>query len=93
MHVFILDRERDTLSRVSAFPSSFDPVWSPDGAHLSFWANDSIYRMAADGSGEPERTVVNGIPNSFTPDGKHLAYLTWGVAGRDPRDCFPRSQP
>jgi dipeptidyl aminopeptidase/acylaminoacyl peptidase len=73
-------------------------AWSPDGTHLALaagrheewdidWAVD-LYRVAADGSGEPERLTSSGAAHSrpsWSPDGTRLAYV-WG----DRRD-LPRN--
>jgi serine/threonine-protein kinase len=57
-------------------------VWAPDGKHIVFpissmdLAGPGIYWIRADGAGEPQRlTETFSIPNSFSPDGKRLAYF------------------
>jgi Tol biopolymer transport system component len=63
--------------------SGFRPVWAPDGKHVLFLLTSSelagpgIYWIRSDGAGEPQRLIEgrNVGPSSFTPDGKHLAYL------------------
>jgi dipeptidyl aminopeptidase/acylaminoacyl peptidase len=73
-------------------------AWSPDGKFLALaagrhdewdidWAVD-LYRVPADGSGEPERLTSSGVAHSrpsWSPDGTRLAYI-WG----DRRD-LPRN--
>jgi serine/threonine-protein kinase len=87
MHIWMLDRERETMSRMSALSPTFDPLWTPDGSRICFTSKDSMHCMAADGSGEAEEILTADetmIPGSFTPDGKHLAYTGFDDAfGRD----------
>jgi serine/threonine protein kinase/Tol biopolymer transport system component len=65
--------------------NDFDPVWSPDGAHVVFTSSrtgtSALYRRAADGSGQdelvwkPERGVA--APD-WSRDGRFLAYASSG---------------
>ena len=59
------------------------PVWSADGLRVAFRSNregdDSIWWQKADGTGTAERltkaeTGTVHAPNSWSPDGKYLAY-------------------
>jgi serine/threonine-protein kinase len=73
--------------RVRALES---PVWAPDGERLVFGgdregaAGWKIFWQKADGSGEPEALVDEGVaerhPGSITPDGHHLLYSAFGDA-------------
>ncbi len=65
------------------------PVWSPDGAHIA-WGGEKegepgwkIFWQLADGSGEPQVLVGQGLNErlltSFSPDGRGLLYFDVGL--------------
>ena len=78
--VWILDRTRGNLSRLTFDRFASEIVWRSDGERLAFAALGgglayNAFSTSADGSGEPEpltfeRRVV--WPTSFTPDGAGL---------------------
>ena len=79
--LWIHDMERGTRSRLTfAAGMEWDPSWSPDGKHLFFWAGDTraVSRLRADGTGTPERVVLEDLPDSgdptLTPDGKTMVF-------------------
>jgi Tol biopolymer transport system component len=57
-------------------------LWTPDGGRLAYQeigaARSAIYWTNAVGSGEPEFLVEDGIPASWSPDGKSLAFIRSG---------------
>lgn len=73
---------RDLTTNGSALIESA-PDWSPDGGFIVFEAREggsdqrSIYRMAADGSGEPEKLFDSGasdIRPRYSPDGNYIVF-------------------
>lgn len=69
------------LRRLTFEAFDIEPVWSPDGASVTF-ASDrggalAVYRIAVDGGGEPE-LVVGGersrAPVAWSPDGRTLVF-------------------
>jgi serine/threonine-protein kinase len=77
--LWILDLERDNFFRLTSSPGDNYPVWSPDGKHIAYENGPTgISWIRSDGSGGPERLISGEgriLPNSFSPDGKRLAYF------------------
>jgi hypothetical protein len=82
--LWVLDVGRGVASRVTTDPAGeWDPVWSTTGRELVFVSNregrKQLYRKSLD-SGERESRLrtssVDEFPESFTPDGKTLFYLS-----------------
>jgi Tol biopolymer transport system component len=79
--IWIYDRDRRTLVRMTFGGTNQSPVWSPDGRWVTFGSirdrKYGIYRVAADKSGQPELLLepqFQVFPMSWTPDGKTLFY-------------------
>jgi Tol biopolymer transport system component len=76
------DLERGEAWRRSLLPGrNWWPLWTPDGSRIVFSSANGgrhdLYSVRADGSSEPQRLAdenVQGIPRSFSPDGKRLAF-------------------
>ena len=83
--LWIYNRERDALTRLTQKGDCGDPLWSPDGNHVIYATPASLYSVAADGSSPPE--LLNsgqwGEANSFSPDGGELLYSTFSPAAND----------
>ncbi|MDX2436082.1 MAG: hypothetical protein QNL88_03425, partial [Acidobacteriota bacterium] len=87
LDVWVYDLDRKVATRLT-FDEGYDAdqVWSPDSRWIIFSSNrgdgnNSIYRKAADGSGEVELVVEQGdlpalYPTSWSVDGDSLAVWT-----------------
>jgi len=78
--VWILDLERGTR-RLIAEADSFGPIWSRDGALVTYWSSrggiDALFRKRADGTGSEERLVERRstpYPTDWSPDGRTLLF-------------------
>jgi eukaryotic-like serine/threonine-protein kinase len=81
-HVWILDLNRGTASKLTSEGLSQFAVWTPDGRRVVFdWLNTGVpnmYWQAADGSSQMERlnqSERRQFPASWTPDGETLLFL------------------
>lgn len=79
--IWVQDIERGNAVRLTTLQSAYSPVWSPDGKYVVFASaskgsgstNAGIFRIRADGSGDPQRlSEAFGFPSSISPDGKRL---------------------
>jgi serine/threonine-protein kinase len=79
-HIWLHDMETDALMPLtSGLEEDQAPVWTPDGEALVHRRGlpSSIFRVSADGGGEPERLTSSPYdqwPGSWTKDGKALVY-------------------
>jgi serine/threonine-protein kinase len=87
--IYVYDTERETPSRLTVTGHASAPVWSPDDKHILFESIErgfSFFWIRSDGSGEPKELLPSAsmiIPQSFSPDGRRLAYVA-----RDPETRF-----
>jgi Tol biopolymer transport system component len=79
--VWVLDIDRDSLTRISFGKDDSAPVWSPDGKRIAYDSSQAgtynLYLRRSDGSGSEERLTSdqdNNTPASFSPDGKLLVF-------------------
>jgi Tol biopolymer transport system component/predicted Ser/Thr protein kinase len=80
--LWVQDLERNTSVRLTSLGGvSTSPLWSPDGKYILFahQPNDTIYRVHADGAGEPQQLAkveAATFLSSISPDGKRVAFVT-----------------
>jgi Tol biopolymer transport system component len=79
--IWVVDLSRGISTRLTfdQGAGNLTAIWSPDGGRIVYTGTRDgkagIYSVPADGSGQPELVVQgNGVPKSFTPDGKMLLY-------------------
>lgn len=80
--IWIGDLSRGTLARLTSEGTNVEPVWTPDGRHVTYASDRSgrleMYRHAIDGSAAPQRIFTqpfDAAPGSWTPDGRTLAFF------------------
>jgi len=92
LNIFVGDTRRKVISRLTADAiDSYNPVWSPDGERIAYFAepegSESVYVQDADGSRPPElllsRPDRDFEPTGWSPDGRFL--LMASKAKGDPR--------
>ena len=81
-HIWVLDLNRGTASKLTSEGMSELAAWTPDGRRVVFdWLNTgvpNIYWQPVDGSSPMERLTQGEYfqwPGSWTPDGKTLAFV------------------
>ena len=81
--VWVFDIARNTNLRLTMTPgANFAPLWTPDGTRIVFASNregaaNSVYSIAADGSGIPEPLTKGETgqgPLAWSRDGRTLAF-------------------
>jgi eukaryotic-like serine/threonine-protein kinase len=93
-NIWIYDIERKTNSRVTlGSTAAITPIWAPDGQRITYEhprttpqrPGQAIYWGRADGAGTEQpltpETILNASPNSWSPDGKVLAFQRFSKDG------------
>jgi len=75
--VWVYEGRRDTMTRLT-FEGGIEPTWSPDGRYIVYSKpGEGMFWTRSDGAGKPQRLTQSKNaqhPNSFSPDGKRLAF-------------------
>ena len=80
-NIWIWDLERSSPTKLTNEGGN-EPVWTPDGASVTFGRRGDIFSRPADLSGEEEVLVANEnvkFPTSWSPDGESLLYYEVGT--------------
>ncbi len=86
--VWIYEVQRGSKTRLTSGGYNAFPVWSPDGQFLVFQTSAGMAWTRGDAAGKPEpltRGNAAQFPNSFSPDGKNLAYSELTPSGPEIR--------
>ncbi len=84
--IWLYDFSRDAWTVLTSDWDNFEPIWTPDGAQVTFMSNRegplNLFSMPADGSGQLERLTTSErdqTPFSWSPDGRFLAFGEGGI--------------
>ena len=76
--VWVYELGRGSMMRLTFGGGYSDPLWTADGRYIVLRATGGMWWIRADGTGQPQRLTQSNnqqFPNSFTADGKRLAFL------------------
>jgi serine/threonine-protein kinase len=76
--IWVYELGRGRMTRLTSDGGYSFPVWTPDGQYLVFRGGRGMLWTRADGTGQPEELTQSSStqnPQSFTPDGKYLAFV------------------
>jgi serine/threonine protein kinase len=82
-YIRVHDLQRGVATRLTDGGLEGMPVWSPDGKTIAYQSKQvrtsHIYEIQANGLGKPELLVQGPtmFPNHYSPDGRHLLYMTF----------------
>ena len=80
--IWVDEIDRGTRTRLTDGGTSFNPIWTPDGRHITFSFGRAknggdLYRIPVDRSGLQEPLLTGTTPkspSSWSPDGRSLAF-------------------
>jgi len=79
--ISVFDLARQSVARITfTGEGNRQPVWTPDGKHIVYASTvgvGALWWIRADGAGEPQKLIESKggpMPNSFSSDGRWLAY-------------------
>jgi serine/threonine-protein kinase len=84
--IWIYDPKRDNTSRLTfGNGTNVAPLWSPDGRYIVYQEVGGMAWIRSDGGAQQSLTKSKNLqfPWSFSPDGKHLAFMETGKGGYD----------
>jgi Tol biopolymer transport system component len=74
-NLWTYDLVRDVLAPFTSGGRSAFPVWTPDGRRLTYHVAPAMVSKSADGGGSEDRLLNGGLPMSWAPDGRTLAFV------------------
>jgi serine/threonine-protein kinase len=83
--IWVYELGRESMTRLTYGGGHGNPLWTTDGRYILFRAARGMFWTRADGTGQSQPLTQNGtqqVPWSFTSDGKRLAYVESGSAGK-----------
>jgi serine/threonine-protein kinase len=81
--IWVYELGRGRMTRLTSDGGYGFPVWTTDGQYLVFRGASGMLWTRADGTGQPEALTQSSNPQnpqSFTPDGKQLAFVEISTA-------------
>ncbi len=85
-NIFIFERSNNRLRQLT-FDGGERPIWTPDGAQITFLAKNALWNITSDFSEEPQLLSTDDeefrivAPLSWSPDGRVLLLAVWPDAG------------
>jgi serine/threonine-protein kinase len=76
--IWVYELGRGSMKRLTSGGGNSDLLWTVDGRYIVFRATGGMWWIRADGTGQPQPLTHSNnqqFPNSFTSDGKLLAFL------------------
>jgi dipeptidyl aminopeptidase/acylaminoacyl peptidase len=77
--IYTMNPDGTDVRRVLTRPYLANPSWSLDGNQFAF--DDGAQVSVANADGTNVRELVSGMSPSWSPDGKSIAYVSWGADG------------
>jgi serine/threonine-protein kinase len=83
--IWVYDVARRTTTRLTSGGGNLWPIWTPEGQRITFssvrtGAAASFWKPADDANGREEQLTTDGFAQSWSSDGKTLAFINIGPA-------------